>query len=34
MIGVRRLRRALRIAEHEALTHPDERDLVDNSAEP
>ncbi|AWS46655.1 ATP-dependent DNA helicase [Streptosporangium sp. 'caverna'] len=33
MIGVRRLRRTLRIAEHEALTHPDERDLVDNSAE-
>ncbi|MEV7011835.1 ATP-dependent DNA helicase [Streptosporangium sp. NPDC051022] len=27
MIGVRRLRRALRIAEHEAMTNPDERDL-------
>ncbi|MEU9834448.1 ATP-dependent DNA helicase [Streptosporangium sp. NPDC048047] len=27
MIGVRRLRRALRIAEHEALLHPDERDV-------
>ncbi|WP_433244897.1 ATP-dependent helicase [Streptosporangium sp. CA-135522] len=33
MIGVRRLRRALRIAEHEAMTHPDERDLVDHSGE-
>ena len=29
IIGVRRLRRALRIAAHEALTHPDERDLTD-----
>ncbi|GAA4230119.1 superfamily I DNA/RNA helicase/RecB family exonuclease [Streptosporangium album] len=33
MIGVRRLRRTLRIAEHEAMTHPDERDMVDNSGE-
>ncbi|MDP9865212.1 MULTISPECIES: ATP-dependent helicase [Streptosporangium] len=33
MIGVRRLRRALRIAEHEALTDPDGRDLVDHSGE-
>ncbi|MFI7055718.1 ATP-dependent helicase [Streptosporangium canum] len=33
MVGVRRLRRALRIAEHEAMTHPDERDMVDHSGE-
>ncbi|MBB2913547.1 superfamily I DNA/RNA helicase/RecB family exonuclease [Streptosporangium becharense] len=33
MIGVRRLRRALRIAEHEALTHPDERDVTDRPAD-
>ncbi|MFF5206869.1 ATP-dependent helicase [Streptosporangium sp. NPDC000396] len=33
MIGVRRLRRALRIAEHEAMTHPDERDMADHSGE-
>ncbi|GLK14526.1 DNA helicase [Streptosporangium carneum] len=33
MIGVRRLRRALRIAEHEAMTHPDERDLERETAD-
>ncbi|GAA2897414.1 ATP-dependent DNA helicase [Streptosporangium fragile] len=33
MIGVRRLRRALRIAENEALTHPDERDVDERPAD-
>lgn len=31
MIGVRRLRRALRIAEHEALAHPDEQEPAERA---